>query len=71
MFSMEAWKSRDKYMGKHWNRLPRESPSLGVLQEHVPVAPGDVVQWSRLTPGLGNLRGLFQPYWFYDPMKCQ
>lgn len=70
MFSMEAWKPRDKFMGKHWNGLPREAPSLGVLQERVPVAPEAWFSGTGLTLGLVNLRGLFQPYRFYSSMKC-
>ena len=60
---------------KHWNRLPREvveSPSWRYLK--------DVQMWClgtwfsgglgsiRLTLGLDDLKGPFQPKWFYDSM---
>jgi len=46
---------------RQWHRMPREvvaSPSLEAFKDHVDVAS---VHGGRLTIGLGDLRGLFQP----------
>ena len=46
----------------HWNRLPKESPSLEVFKELGDVAPRDMVRahggWVGV--GLDYFRGLFQ-----------
>ena len=49
------------FLKGQWHRMPREvvaSPSLEAFKDHVDVAS---VHGGRLTIGLGDLRGLFQP----------
>lgn len=64
-FRLDIWKKFfSKRVVRHWNRLPKESPSLEMFRNRIDVTLRDMVSshgGDGLMDELDDLGGLFQP----------